>query len=211
MIMPAFNGVAFIEQAIASVLDQCEVRSEIIVVDDGSEDDTAACVDRLAQRDRRILLVRGARGGVATARNRGLHRATAPLVSFLDQDDLKPAGGLIRHVDLLKADPDTQAVVGESPEADPPGPRAGQLRCVRGGDYDFYLRMIEAGVAVTIDDEVALLHRRHGGNASGDRPALSRELLYVFQRSVQRRRQSGQSGALRHPLLDAMRAQWPGG
>lgn len=241
VIVPAFNGVAFIEQAIASVLDQHEVRSEIVVVDDGSEDDTAACVDRLAQRDRRILLVRGARGGVATARNRGLHHATAPLVSFLDQDDLKPAGGLIRHVDILKADPDAQAVVGESvmfdqisEGGDVTGGRhqrmlatllgAGTFRrglfatlgdfasdLEMGSDYDFYLRMIEAGVAVTIDEEVALLHRRHGGNASGDRPALGRELLHVFQRSVQRRRQSGQSGALRHPLLDAMRAQWPGG
>lgn len=240
VIIPTFNGVAFIEAAIASVLRQEEVRSEIIVVDDGSRDETAACVERRARGDDRIRLFRAARGGVAAARNRALALATAPFVTFLDQDDLKHEGGLVRHVDMLAAEPGVQAVVGESIMFDRIGDGgdvtagrhqrmlatllgAGTFRrklfaelgnfasdLEMGSDYDFYLRMIEAGVPVTIDDAVALLHRRHGGNASGDRPTLTRELLHVFQRSVQRRRQSGSSAALRHPLLDAMRAQGRG-
>lgn len=241
VIVPAFNGTAFIESALASVQAQGEIRSEIIVIDDGSQDETATCVERMARTDEGIRLFRAKHGGVAAARNRGLSLARAPFVTFLDQDDLKPAGSLARHVEILTGEPDLQAVVGESVMFDQISEVGyvtlgrhqrmlatllgagtfrrdlfidlGDFACdlEMGSDYDFYLRMIEADIPIAIDGEVALLHRRHSANASSDRRTLSRELLLVFHRSVQRRRQNGFSAMLRHPLLDAMRAQWPGG
>ncbi|MCX5518801.1 glycosyltransferase family A protein [Kaistia defluvii] len=241
VIIPAFNGMALIEAAIVSVLAQGEVSSEILIIDDGSQDETASCVERMARNDDRIRLFREMHGGVAAARNRGLARARAPFVTFLDQDDIKPAGGLTRHVEILTGNPNLGAVVGESVMFDQISERGdvtlgrhqrmlatllgagtfrrdlfadlGDFACdlEMGSDYDFYLRMIEADIPIAVDEEVALLHRRHSGNASSDRRTLSRELLLVFHRSVQRRRRNGYSAALRHPLLDAMRAQWPGG
>ncbi len=88
VVIPVFNGAAVIERAIQSVLDQTVPIAEIIVVDDGSTDDTVAVVERLAKAHPAINLVRQPQnGGVSKARNAGNARATADWVAILDGDD----------------------------------------------------------------------------------------------------------------------------
>jgi glycosyltransferase involved in cell wall biosynthesis len=86
VVIPAYNAAATIEQTVSSVLVQTEADLELIVVDDGSSDDTPARVKALD--DPRISLISQANQGTAAARNTGVSRASAGYVSFLDNDDL---------------------------------------------------------------------------------------------------------------------------
>lgn len=89
-IMPSHNRQPYIETAIRSLLQQRESADlDIIVVDDGSTDNTAAVVEKIAAQDAAVRLIRQAHSGVAVARNTGLDNIhpDAELVTFLDSDD----------------------------------------------------------------------------------------------------------------------------
>lgn len=87
IVMPAFNAGATIAESIRSVLEQTHAHWELLIVDDGSTDDTRAIIDTFLA-DRRIRLLTGAgRGGPALARNVGLDAAAGDMVAFLDSDD----------------------------------------------------------------------------------------------------------------------------
>jgi GT2 family glycosyltransferase len=88
VVVPAYNASATIESTIRSVLAQTRRDFELIVVDDGSTDGTAARVAELARLDDRIELLRRPNRGVAEARNTGIDAARGDYVSFLDSDDL---------------------------------------------------------------------------------------------------------------------------
>lgn len=87
VIIPTFNRAAMLAGTLRSVLDQTERDLEVIVVDDGSTDDTAGIVARVAATDDRVQYHHQARGGASTARNAGLERASGEFVAFLDSDD----------------------------------------------------------------------------------------------------------------------------
>ena len=85
--MPAYDTAATVGDAVRSVLAQSRPDFELVVIDDGSSDDTASVVDRLAA-DRRVRLLRQENQGAAAARNAGLAEARGRYVSFIDSDDL---------------------------------------------------------------------------------------------------------------------------
>jgi glycosyltransferase involved in cell wall biosynthesis len=88
VIMPSHNASKYVEEAIASVLGQSYPHTEIIVVDDGSSDDTPAIVKQLAnQHPGRIKPFVQSQSGPYPARNRGLREASGAFVAFLDADD----------------------------------------------------------------------------------------------------------------------------
>lgn len=90
IIVTAYNIEGYIEQCLESVAAQTLSDIEVLVVDDGSSDATAAKISAFCDRDPRflpILLPENSPGGVATAANAGLDRATAPWVGFVDGDD----------------------------------------------------------------------------------------------------------------------------
>src|SRR5687767_8086677 len=88
VIIPAFNAGASIDETLDSVLRQTYRDFEVLVVDDGSDDDTPARVAAFAARDPRVVLLRQQRGGVAAARNLAISRSRGELVAPLDADDL---------------------------------------------------------------------------------------------------------------------------
>lgn len=88
IIMPAYNAAAFISRSIDSVLAQSRRELELIVIDDGSQDTTAAVVEAYARRDDRVRLLRQpVNAGVAAARNAGIAAARGSHMAFLDSDD----------------------------------------------------------------------------------------------------------------------------
>ncbi len=87
IIIPVYNVAAYLEQCVQSVQLQTYTDMEILLVDDGSTDQSGQLCDRLAQQDERIRVVHKTNGGLSDARNAGLRRATGEYVLFLDSDD----------------------------------------------------------------------------------------------------------------------------
>lgn len=87
IVTPAYRAAAYVGEAIRSVLGQTYENWEMVVVDDGSPDETAEVVERFAKEDSRIRLVRQANGGAAAARRRALDEIEGQYVAFLDADD----------------------------------------------------------------------------------------------------------------------------
>jgi glycosyltransferase involved in cell wall biosynthesis len=108
VIVPTYNRAQSIGNAIQSVLDQSYTDLELIVVDDGSKDDTA---ERIAAfTDPRLRYIRQPNGGVSAARNRGVAEARGELVAFLDSDDIWKPEKLAADVTFLDWHPRAQAV-----------------------------------------------------------------------------------------------------
>jgi glycosyltransferase involved in cell wall biosynthesis len=84
-IIPVFNGERFLSEAVESVFAQQGSPLEIIVVDDGSTDGTKQVAERFGSM---VTYVHQANAGPASARNRGIERASGELIAFLDSDDL---------------------------------------------------------------------------------------------------------------------------
>jgi glycosyl transferase family 2 len=108
VVIPTFNRAHLVVDAIGSVLAQRHAELELIVVDDGSTDDTAARI--AAIRDRRLRYVRGRHEGVSAARNLGVKHAAADLLAFLDSDDLWQRDKLAREVEVIARHPEVDAV-----------------------------------------------------------------------------------------------------
>ncbi|MBF7731161.1 glycosyltransferase family 2 protein [Pseudomonas sp. N040] len=89
IISPVFNSSRFLRETLESVKAQTREDWELICVDDGSSDDSAAVVESFAARDCRIRLIRlGQNSGAAVARNVGIDAARGRYIAFLDSDDL---------------------------------------------------------------------------------------------------------------------------
>jgi glycosyltransferase involved in cell wall biosynthesis len=108
VIIPAFNGASrYLDEAIGSVLTQSYGDRELIVVDDGSTDETGRLVLRFPQAR---YFRRGENGGQAAARNDGARLATGEFLAFLDQDDLWEPTFLAEAVAAIEKAPDAAAL-----------------------------------------------------------------------------------------------------
>lgn len=87
IIIPAYNVAPYIHRAISSCIHQTEADIEIIIIDDGSTDETASVIAKYAREDSRIVFQSKKNQGVSSARNAGLDLATADYLLFLDADD----------------------------------------------------------------------------------------------------------------------------
>lgn len=88
VVVPSYNAGRSLDETLRSVRSQTHLSLEIIVVDDGSTDDTATVAQRHADADPRLRVIRQANAGVAAARNTGWRAATADIVALIDSDDL---------------------------------------------------------------------------------------------------------------------------
>jgi len=103
VIVPAYNAAWSIERLLRSIQAQSLSDFEVIVVDDGSDDDTAAVVSAVAAKDPRIRMIRQQNQGVAIARNRALREARGQYVAPVDSDDLWHADYLREMIAALEA------------------------------------------------------------------------------------------------------------
>ncbi len=87
VIIPAYNVEKYLRETVISVLNQTYRNLEIIIVDDGSTDNTPRICDEAKEKDSRVKVIRKKNGGSSSARNAGLNIATGDYVGFVDGDD----------------------------------------------------------------------------------------------------------------------------
>lgn len=111
ILLPVYNGSAFLESAIDSVLDQTLADFELIVVDDCSSDDSVSIVKRKCKQDSRIRFVRNKKNiGLFANYNRCLKEARASLIKPFAQDDRLHTDCLARMSEILRNDPEVKLV-----------------------------------------------------------------------------------------------------
>jgi glycosyltransferase involved in cell wall biosynthesis len=116
IVIPCFNQAAFLAEAIESALAQTWPHVEVVVVDDGSTDDSAAVARRYPVR-----LVQQPNSGVSSARNAGLSASTGDAIVFLDADDRLRAGAAAHAAAVLRARPEAMLAFGRCASIDDAG------------------------------------------------------------------------------------------
>ncbi len=212
VIVPVYNSERFLAEALNSIVGQTVPPAEIVVVDDGSTDQSAA----IAARYPSVRLVRQANAGVSAARNAGLAAATGERLAFLDADDLFLPGKLAAQARALDAHAEWDGIFGHvrhflaSPElADrfvcpPPQPGyffgtllARRELFARVGGLDPSLAMAElaewvaramdSGAQFGVLPEIVLERRIHGANFTLQRDRRTQYARAVHAVMVRRR------------------------
>lgn len=216
VIIPAFNAGRYLAAAVASATAQTLPPAEIIVVDNGSEDNTAAVAHGLPARYQRKP-----HDVVATARNLGVELAQGEWLAFLDADDLWLPDKLAAQAQLFDSQPDLDLVFGQVEQFHSPdvaqhaaylpdanrlldGYVAGTLLVRRdtflrlglfettwevGDFYEWYARAQDAGAKIAVLPQVVLRRRLHDDNLGLRRQAAARrEYVQVMKTILERRR-----------------------
>ncbi len=109
--MPVFNRERFVAQAIDSILAQTYTNFELLIVDDGSQDDSTAIIRDKASQDHRIRFIRlDQNRGVSFARNTALESARGDYITLMDSDDISLPKRLHKQVKFLEQNPSIDAI-----------------------------------------------------------------------------------------------------
>jgi len=191
VVIPSYNSSAYIAEALESVLGQgCESTLEILVVDDGSQDNTAEIVTQFPE----VHYIQTEHGGAGSARNKGVAAAHGNLVAFLDADDIWSRGKLTLQLSAMRSDPSLDMVFGHVEEFLAPGIQDEETSKLRkyspgyvpgtllikkesfervghfdgnwrvGEFVDWYIRSMELNLKAQLLKEVVLKRRIHGNN-----------------------------------------------
>lgn len=225
VVVPVYNGARYLGETLASALAQTHPPAEVIVVDDGSEDDSAAVAHSFSPQ---VTLIRQAHAGAGAARNQGAARATGEWLAFLDADDLWIVDKLARQLvaahnaprpDMVFAyveqfispelDARRQALI-ECPSMALPGlvPSALFMRrtqfwsidpfpsnLVLGEFMDWYLRAQETGLSSVVLPNVLVRRRLHRANQGIIHREARADYVHVVKAALDRRRKAGQHHA----------------
>ena len=102
VIIPVYNTAKYLERCIESVLSSSYGNLEILAIDDGSTDGSGEILDRLAETDKRLIVVHQENQGVAASRNKGLDLASGTFLTFVDSDDYIGENYIRRFVSCMK-------------------------------------------------------------------------------------------------------------
>lgn len=128
IVMPAYNQALFLEEALNSILQQSYPHLEIILVDDGSTDDTPAICQAFKKKDQRLHSIRQENRGPSAARNRAIAQAKGEYICLLDADDRMEEKKLECQLDVLIQHPSIDLVYTALFIMDQTGNRIGEIR-----------------------------------------------------------------------------------
>lgn len=216
VIIPVYNGAEFIREAIDNILSQNYPAIEIIVINDGSTDQTDAFVKEI---DTDIRYFWYGNDGPAFARNRGIRDASGEFIAFLDVDDLWPENNLNILLNEFLNDPEADVVRGYGQvmkknlltgEYEPTGDPKKSFPAFIGAalyrkevfykvglfdvslhfgeDSDWYMRATELNIKMKWVDRVTLKVRRHGKNFTEGKDLIDLNVLKVFKKAIDRAR-----------------------
>ncbi len=208
VIMPVLNGQRFIAEAIASIHAQNYPNLEILVIDDGSTDNSA----EIAKQMGAIVFKQTKNTGIAAARNRGLAAARGQLIAFLDADDLWVQNKLELQIKVLQKHPEIRVVTGfveqffmlsnRQPSIIKtflPATGAALVRrevfdqigvfdvtMTQSEDFDWFLRLREQSSGFVTLPQILLGYRLHDTNITSDLNAVRHWLLQAIHRRSKR-------------------------
>ncbi len=104
VVIPAYNRARYLDTAAATVLAQTWSDLELIIIDDGSQDNTPDVCGRLCEYDSRVRYIRHENKGLPAARNTGIRAATGEFIALLDSDDFWAPTKLAKQLDLFARD-----------------------------------------------------------------------------------------------------------
>lgn len=219
VVVPVHNGSLFLAQALDSILAQTLPPLEVIVVDDGSNDESGAIAESYGPP---VRLLRQPKAGPAEARNTGIAAAVGRYLAFLDADDLWPPDKVASQVDALERsssemvfgmavqfhdEPPSGPVRGRLEEGEPlpamvaggmltrsetfrrVGPFSAQWRV--GEFIDWYARAREMGLRSKVLPQVVLFRRLHDGNLGREDGTARLDFTRLLRASLARRRGEG--------------------
>lgn len=125
VVMPVYNGAAYLRQALASLRWQSFANWEAVCVNDGSTDESLAILRRFATADSRFRVLDQPNQGIVAALNAGVRAARAPWIARLDADDLATPERLALQMQFVKQNPRTVLVGSYALHTDPAGGRLG--------------------------------------------------------------------------------------
>lgn len=108
--MPVFNSASYLEQAITSILNQTYTDIELIIIDDGSTDNSCSIIQKYAKKDSRIVCLSQPNQGISKTRNRLLGMANYELIAWMDADDIALPERLSKQKQFLEINTDIVAV-----------------------------------------------------------------------------------------------------
>ncbi|HKY63455.1 MAG TPA: glycosyltransferase family A protein [bacterium] len=221
VIIPVYNGEAFLAEAIESVLAQPYPNLEILVIDDGSTDRSF----ELAKSFSGLRCLQQSNSGVAVARNAGIAAAGGSIYAFLDADDAWPGDHLEALLPFLE---DYDMAFGQLQRTGPALRRAdGSLDSLgqpfggfafgsalvrseafhrvgwfnpsyrRGEDIEWCTRAKEKGLRIHLSDRVVLYYRQHPNNLSHDSRQREQLTLRIIKESLNRRNRGEAPASLR--------------
>jgi glycosyltransferase involved in cell wall biosynthesis len=205
VIIPVYNGEEYLVQAIDSVLNQRYVSIEIIVVNDGSWDNSQQIIDNYEGKIRTYFQENS---GVASARNLGVSKAKGSFVTFLDQDDYYPTD---RFEDFLKIYKNANELIfmghthfvfeDETSKLRWPNLPKNNITFIKllgaaifhhsifkaighfveelqsGDDVEWFYRLKQSGLEINQSDNIVLHYRQHSANVSADKKQVDTYLL----------------------------------
>ena len=104
LIVPVYNSITTLERCLKSMINQKYKDIEIILINDGSEDNSLQIIKEYAKRDSRIVIINQNNRGVSTARNVGIEKSTGEYIIFIDSDDYLEENSVDGLINILKND-----------------------------------------------------------------------------------------------------------
>ena len=101
IVVPAYNVELYYSRAIESMINQSYKNIEILLIDDGSKDDSGKIADSYAQKDTRVISIHQKNAGVSIARNTGIDKAKGEYVTFVDPDDYLESNAIEAMVNTI--------------------------------------------------------------------------------------------------------------
>jgi len=225
VIVPVYNGEKYLREAVESIRRQPHPHVEIIVVDDGSTDQSVDLAESLGPP---VRLIRQPHRGLPAAHNQGLAVSGGELIAFLDCDDLWTEDKLSIQLALLREHPGIDIVLGHTRRmwtaasgddgtltrhvSEPVLALALGAALVRrsvfdtvstfdetfaySDDWDWFMRARELGVHLVVHPEVTVLYRRHGENMTNQVGESMASFAKMLHKSIARRRTQGALASL---------------
>ena len=107
VIMPVYNGAQYLQEAIDSILNQTFKDFELIIIDDGSSDESAEIIQKNADKDKRIVALKNEQNsGICVTLNKGLDIAKGEYIARMDSDDISEPNRLVVQIDFLERNPE---------------------------------------------------------------------------------------------------------